>query len=244
MARILSGGQASAPSLSLTSSRRHLNAIGAEASHNILFQLRASSLRDASHMFRSDKGYWPLLSTAGGRPLCALCDGPSPDAWHTLLECPALEAPRHLLRGVAGSLLAGASARMQGASPLLDKVTRWLRRVFSPWCTLRRVRSHEAKAIQGPRLVDCLPEGGEGPLLHRSPGSLASSLLAGLGRKPLFPTFVLLPGEWIHQVRKELDHLRVRTAIMLAVPSLCWPGYVSPPRPGDDTWFLPDSVWP
>ena len=243
MARILSGGQASAPSLSLTSSRRHLNALGAEASHNILFQLRASSLRDASHMFRSDKGYWPLLSMAGGRPLCTHCDGLRPDAWHTLLECPAFEAPRHLLRGVAGSLLAGASARIQGASPLLDKITRWLRRVFSPLCTLRRVRSHEAKAIQGPRLVDCLPEGGEGPLLHRSPGTLASSLLAGLGRKPLFPTFVLLPGEWIHQVRKELDLLKVRTAIMLAVPSLCWPGYVSPPRPGEDTWFLPDSVW-
>ena len=141
-------------------------------------------------------------------------------------------------------MLGGApSARIQGASPLLDKITRWLRRVFSPLCTLRRVRSHEAKAIQGPRLVDCLPEGGEGPLLHRSPGTLASSLLAGLGRKPLFPTFVLLPGEWIHQVRKELDLLKVRTAIMLAVPSLCWPGYVSPPRPGEDTWFLPDSVW-
>ena len=30
---------------------------------------------------------------------------------------------------------------------------------------------------------------------------------------------------------------------MLAVPSHCWPGYVSPPRPGEDTWFLPDSVW-
>ena len=139
MARILSGGQASAPSLSLTSSRRHLNAIGAEASHNTLFQLRASSLRDASHMFRSDKGYWPLLSRAGGRPLCALCDGPAPDAWHTLLECPALEAPRHLLRGVVGSLLAGVATRTQGVSPLLDKVTRWLRRVFSPGCRPRGV---------------------------------------------------------------------------------------------------------
>jgi hypothetical protein len=138
-------------------------------------------------MFRSDKGYWPMLSREGGRPLCALCDGPRPDAWHTLLECPALEASRHLLRVVAGSLLAGASSRTQGESPLLDKVTRWLRRVFSPLCTLRRVRPHEALYLQGPRQVDCLPEGGEGPLLHRSPGTLASSLLAGLGRKPHSP---------------------------------------------------------
>ena len=44
-------------------------------------------------------------------------------------------------------------------------------------------------------------------------------------------------------MRKELDLLSVRTAIMLAVTSHCWPGYVSPPRPGEDTWFLPDSVW-
>jgi hypothetical protein len=121
-----------------------------------------------------------------------------PDAWHTLLECPALEASRHLLRVVAGSFLTGASSRKQGASPLFDKVTRWLRRVFSPLSILRRVRLHDAQYLHGPCLVDCLPEGGEGPLLHRSPGTLASSLLAGLGRKPSFPTFVLLPGEWIH----------------------------------------------
>ena len=121
MARILSGGQASAPSLSLTSSRRHLNALGAEASHNILFQLRASSLRDASHMFRSDKGYWPMLSRAEGRPLCALCDGPRPDAWHTLLECPTFEAPDIYSGGSRALSLPG---RPPGSRVLLRSLTK------------------------------------------------------------------------------------------------------------------------
>jgi hypothetical protein len=162
-----------------------------------------------------------MLTRDGGRPLCTLCDGPRPNAWHTLLECSALEVSRHLL----------------------DKVTRWLRRVFSPLSILRRVCLHDAQYLHVPCLVDCLSEGGEGPLLHRSPGTLASYFLASLGRKPSFPTFVFLPGEWIHHVRKDLDSLRVRTAIVLVVPSNCWPGYVPSPMRGEDTWFLPDNVW-
>jgi hypothetical protein len=130
LARVVRAGNASVPTTKVLRSRRGLNALGAAEAHDLLFCLRAQSVRDASRMFRSDQGYWPLLSLNEGRPLCALCDGDCPDPYHTGLECPALESTRHTVRTVVVSFLPGSHSLIQPVSTLEEVVGDWIRQAF------------------------------------------------------------------------------------------------------------------
>jgi hypothetical protein len=127
-------------------------------------------------MFRSDQGYWPLLSLNDGRPRCALCGGDCPDPYHTGLECPALEATRHTVRTVVASFLSGSHSLVQPVSTLEEVVGDWIRQAFH-LPELVVLPLFGAVRPLAPSLLIGVPFGGYGPV---------PSCAGALGRPPAF----------------------------------------------------------
>ena len=241
LARVVKAGNASVPTTKVLRSRRCLNALGAAEAHDLLFCLRAQSVRDASRMFRSDQGYWPLLSLNQGRPLCALCEGNCPDPIHTGLECPPLESTRHTVRTVVASLLAGSRSLVQPVSTLEETVGDWIRDAFHLPDLLVLPLLGAVRPL-APSLLVGVPFGGYGPAPKPTPGTQASRLKKLLWLPSGPPVFLLLPGSAGMDTVVGLSKMKVPVSIMLAVNRGSWPSRISSGGKGQPTWFHDDSV--
>ena len=90
------------------------------------------------------------------RPLCPLCDGPSPDTHHYAShECPNTFEMSSLLRRSVASLIQSLNAFVPSAPPLADSLLGWLRSVVPevrPSDILSPLRDGSAQFISGPLL--------------------------------------------------------------------------------------------
>ena len=157
-ARSIRNRESSVSSLKSTRSRRSLARIGASAGHNTLFCVRSLATRGPDKMYRSDRGYWPLIPRSPtGRPLCPLCGAANPDAWHAGFECPSVEPARHTARTVMRSLLASSSSSTEGQVPLASTLQCWLGDSFGiPDLSLSSFDKW-GQVERGPALIFCLP---------------------------------------------------------------------------------------